>query len=73
MKRIKLFDMLNGRMTAIDRNLFMMMEVDEARQWSRLRKTWWNCVKEDNDEFEPVTRECTVPNWRKQIKGGTTS
>ena len=50
----------------------MKMEFEGTRQRGRPRKTWWDCVKADMENFG-LSREDAQDRdyWRMRIKGGT--
>jgi len=50
----------------------MMWEVERITQTGCLKKTWWDCVKNDMDSLVPSQKDIQFRNkWRKRIKRAT--
>ena len=46
-------------------------EVEGIRQRGRLKKTWWDCVKNDMESIGLSQKDAQSRNkWRRRIKGG---
>ena len=49
---------------------YMMWEVEGIRQRGRLKKTWWDCVKDDMESLGLSQKVVQSRNkWRRRIKG----
>ena len=47
-------------------------EVEGIRQRGRLKKTWWDCVKNDMESLGLSQKDAQSRNkWRRRIKGAT--
>jgi len=50
----------------------MTCEVEGIRSTGRLKKTWWDCVKNDMESLDVSQKDAQFKNkWRKRIKGVT--
>jgi len=49
----------------------MTWEVEVIRQRGRLKKTWWDCIKDDMESLGLSKRMQFRNKWRRKIKGAT--
>jgi len=50
----------------------MMLEVEGIRQGGRLKKTWWDCVKNDMESLGLSQKDAQFRNkWKRRFKGAT--